>query len=185
MTRWPTKATRTGVLVRRARQRHGNCRHCPLSPTKLKTAVEFQEHNGNHRWSRSTQIFLDKAVPRRVIPSSFATCSYLCPSVVSTAFLGSVIPEGVLNLERWRDLLAFGRQRVYLPHNFHAANHAAKRGKTLTVRVAPPAKVQVRLIADADGETVLSRIGTVARHGQGAIEMLEARVARPFQGNRG
>src|SRR6266576_2203578 len=98
MIRWPTKATRTGVLVRRERLRHGNCRRCPLSLTK--TVVEFQEQNGNHRWTQRGGAATSKPQRRDQSRASRSKRSLkdimikLCPAG------GGEIPEWMVRLSK-------------------------------------------------------------------------------------
>ena len=63
-------------------------------------------------------------------------------------------------------------------------NDAAERGEALAVGVALPAKVQLRLVADADEEVRGGGVGLVASHGDGPVPVPQAGVPRALEADR-
>jgi hypothetical protein len=82
------------------------------------------------------------------------------------------------------ELLTIGRQLVDFAHNIHASNKAAERGKSLAVRITFAAKVQFRLIADADEKLISCGVGFFTGHRDGPVHVPQTRVASPLQRNR-
>jgi len=76
-----------------------------------------------------------------------------------------------------------GRRRLNRLDDIHSPDDAAEGGESLAIRVAPPAEIHLRLIADDDRKRTCGRVGPGARHRQRAVDVLEAGHARALQRN--
>ena len=61
-------------------------------------------------------------------------------------------------------------------YDVHPFNHDAKRGEALAVRISMSAKVERRLVADADEEVRRRAVRPGARHRNRAVDMMKTRL---------
>jgi len=74
-----------------------------------------------------------------------------------------VHPYSPLDTQRRVEALAVRRHGVDVSHQVHSLNHPAKGGKTLPVRVALAAEIELGLVADTDKERLRRGLGCQAQ----------------------
>ena len=93
-------------------------------------------------------------------------------------------PDRALDTNGRLQCLTVGGGCMNLVDDLHPFNDAAKGGEALAIRISFAAEIQLRLFADADKKVMRRRVGSHARHREGAIEMAKIRVSCSLDGNR-
>ena len=77
--------------------------------------------------------------------------------------------------------MPFRRRLLDLADNVHAGGDFAKGGEPLSIGMAFPSVIEVRLVSDANKEIGGGRVCAGTGHGQSAIHVFQSGLARPLQ----
>jgi hypothetical protein len=92
-------------------------------------------------------------------------------------------PAPADNFDGGLERLSVRRRPLDRADDVEAAHDMTERGKTLTVGITFPAKIEFGLRTDTDEKIRCRGVGTVARHGDRADAMFETGVACAFEGD--